>query len=46
MIANQRHRSTRVYSGELRLRKNIQPLEALVAADLDFVSLEGAAGMA
>src|SRR5215208_1429820 len=39
VIANQRHRSTRVYSGELCLRKNIQPLEALVAADLGLMSL-------
>jgi hypothetical protein len=39
VIANQRHRSTRVNSEELRLRKNIQPLEALVAADLEFARL-------
>jgi hypothetical protein len=39
VIANQRHRSTRVHSGKLRLRKNIQPLEALLATDLDFARL-------
>jgi len=36
VIANQRHRRARVNSGEFRLRKTIQLLEALVAADLDF----------
>src|SRR5919112_2636434 len=39
VIANQRHRCTRLRSGDLRLRKTIQPLETLVAADLGLVSL-------
>src|SRR5215213_10054524 len=39
VIANQRHRNTRLRSGDLRLRETIQPLETLVAADLGLVSL-------
>jgi hypothetical protein len=39
MIANQRHRSTRLHSGELYFRKTIQPLETLVAADLGLAGL-------
>jgi hypothetical protein len=34
VIANQRHRSALLQPEELRLRKTIQPLEALVATDL------------
>jgi hypothetical protein len=39
VIANQRHRSTRLRSRERRLSKLIQPLEAPMAANLDLVSL-------
>src|SRR5215211_2678999 len=39
VIANQRHRNTRLRSGDPRLRKTIQLLETLVAADLGLVSL-------
>jgi hypothetical protein len=39
VITNQRHRSTRLLSGEGRLRKKIQLVETLVAADLGLVRL-------
>src|SRR5829696_8491639 len=39
VIANQRHRRSRLRSGEPCLRKTIQPLKALVAADLGLASL-------
>jgi hypothetical protein len=39
VIANQRHRNTRLCSGDGDLRKTIQLLETLVAADLGLVSL-------
>jgi hypothetical protein len=39
VIANLRHRSTRPHSVEFRFRKTIQPLKALVAADLGLAGL-------